>query len=159
MSATQDPALANADHAAVLPLRLVPATRLPDWRQRFGALVTDRARKPFAWGRQDCAIFAADCAWAITGQDPAAEVRGAYSTAFGAARVLYSLGGGLQDMATAAFGPSVPPLMATVGDVVLVQTPDGPALTVCNGDHLLGPSSNGLAVMSLADGLQAWRVG
>lgn len=132
--------------------------RLQDWRTQFGALVQSRARTPFAWGRNDCALWAADCVWAITGADPAADLRGAYSTEFGAARVLLQRGG-LAQIATDALGPPIAPLLATVGDVVLVRTAQGDALAVCNGDHLLGPTSNGLAVYSLADGLQAWRVG
>ena len=85
-------------------------------------------------------------------------MRGAYSTEFGAARVLLQRGG-LAAIATDALGPPIAPLLATVGDVVLVQTPQGEALAVCNGDHLLGPTANGMGGYSLADGLQAWRVG
>lgn len=51
-----------------------------------------RAR-PFAWGRHDCALFAADWVLNETGHDPAAAWRGRYRSEAGAARAIEAAGG------------------------------------------------------------------
>lgn len=45
------------------------------------------------WGVQDCWLFAADWVWTRTGWDPAADLRGRYSTELGAARLIARAGG------------------------------------------------------------------
>lgn len=73
----------------------------------------------FAWGRHDCFLWAADAVRALTGQDPAADLRGTYSTARGALRRLRALGG-MQALAAQRFGPQVPVSQAQAGAVVLL---------------------------------------
>lgn len=92
--------------------------RLPDWRLRFDALIAERLRAPFAWGTNDCALFAADNVRALTGFDPAFGLR-AHRSARQAARTLRRRG----DLATLVdlhVGPSCAPGLAVQGDVVMV---------------------------------------
>lgn len=51
------------------------------------------ALRPFADGSTDCAMTAADWVLAVTGCDPAADLRGHYRTALGRERLLRRLGG------------------------------------------------------------------
>jgi hypothetical protein len=94
-------------------------TRLLDMLKRPGPA--------FAWGRHDCFLWAADAVHALTGRDPAADLRGTYSTARGALRRLRALGG-MQALAAQRFGPQVPVAQAQAGAVVLLP----PAVCVDN---------------------------
>lgn len=86
-------------------------TRLLDMLKRPGPA--------FAWGRHDCFLWVADAVHALTGRDPAADLRGTYSTACGALRRLRALGG-MQALAAQRFGPQVPVAQAQAGAVVLL---------------------------------------
>lgn len=132
-------------------------TRLPDWPLRLERFIASRARAPFAWGKNDCALFAADCVQAITGQDPApAGLRG-HTTAKQAYRALHRHHG-LAAIATGSLGEPVPANCATVGDVVLLQVQGRDALAVCNGTTALMPSPYGVASVSMATATHCWRL-
>lgn len=133
-------------------------TRFRDWQSRLAALVGARLQQPFEWGVHDCALFAADAVKAVTGVDPAAELRGTYSTAAGAARVL-SERGGLDAIATAALGQPRAPLMARPGDVGLVLNDGRECLGVCTGSTWHVPGQSGLVALPLADAVSSWKVG
>lgn len=133
-------------------------SRLHDWQLRLAAFVSERRCVPFAWGQNDCCLFCADAVQAITGHDFGAELRGTYSSALEAARVLQERGG-VAAIATAALGEARGPLFAGVGDVVLVEMDGRDALGLCNGLSVLGPSANGLTALG-HDAIKAtWRVG
>ncbi|WKB52317.1 DUF6950 family protein [Eleftheria terrae] len=133
-------------------------TRLPAWRDRLAVLVAARLRQPFAWGQHDCALWVADAVHALTGQDPAAELRGRYHSALQAARLVAERGG-LQALGTALFGPPIGPLLARVGDVGLVVDEGRELCAVCNGDHWLAPGAAGLVALELSAATVAWRIG
>ena len=132
--------------------------RLPDWRLRFDALITERLRAPFAWGTNDCALFAADNVLALTGIDPAWGMRG-HTSARQAARTLRQLG----DLATLVdlnLGASCAPYGAVQGDVVMVPMGGRLALGVyLNAESAVGPGAYGLLQTSMANAVCAWRVG
>ena len=136
-----------------------PNPARPDPRLRGQALhafcAAHRAQ-PFAWGSNDCALFASDWVLAATGTDPAAAFRG-YRTAQEAAR-LVSEHGGLAAIATAALGPPIRAMYAITGDIVLVDLDGRETLGVCNGQTVLGPGPDGLAVGTIDLALQAWKV-
>ena len=75
---------------AALPVPPAPLRRRTDWRQRLRAFALSRHREPFAWGQNDCALFAADATAALTGHDFGAPFRGTYASAREALRVLHS---------------------------------------------------------------------
>jgi hypothetical protein len=131
--------------------------RLVDWQLRYAAFMQERAAMPFAWGVNDCALFAADCVLAITGRDPAAALRGTYDDALGAARRIEELGG-LQAAASAALGEPVAPGFASVGDVVLAMNEGRELLMVCNGTSAIGPAEGGAAALGMESAIVAWKV-
>ncbi|RVB25587.1 hypothetical protein EN918_26755, partial [Mesorhizobium sp. M7A.F.Ca.CA.004.05.1.1] len=63
----------------------------------------------------------ADAVEAITGTDPAADIRGKYKTEAGAARILRKRGFGDVEMALASLFPPVGRLMAQRGDIGVVE--------------------------------------
>lgn len=146
-------------------------TRAENWPELLLDTVEDRRSKPFAWGENDCALFAADCVLVMTGEDFAAPFRGRYSTAAGSIKALKKFGGGsLEATATAALGEPILPRLAQRGDVVLflsLPSPAGgggaggegvPALAVCVGSHAAAAGPDGVTWVPMDLWLKAWRV-
>jgi hypothetical protein len=130
--------------------------RFRDWQSRLQACQAERCARPFAWGAQDCALFGADCVLAQTGSDAAADVRGTYFDAAGAARVIRALGG-LRAIAAARLGAEVSPLLAQTGDIGLVMSGERECFAVCSGDGWIAPAADGLEHVPMSCALTAWR--
>ena len=126
------------------------------WRQALDAFIASRLNEPFAWGTNDCVMFAADAIVAMGGEDNAKHVRGTYSTAMEAERMLRDLGG-LQLLARSA-GTEKPSLMATQGDIGLVGDGGRQLLAVCIGTAWVAPGATGLSVIPFESALAAWSV-
>lgn len=130
--------------------------RIHSWGSALAAVVAERMRTPFVWGTHDCALWAADCVYAVTGEDPATDLRGTYSTAFEAVDVLQRLGG-LEAIASARIGPQVNPKLAQVGDIAMCQVEGRDALAVVMGSHLLAPGESGLVPVPMSEARKVWR--
>lgn len=139
----------------------------PDFAERLLAVLEERRDRPFAWGRNDCALFACDLVEAATGVDHAAPLRGRYRSAAGAAWALRRFAGGGLEAAAEKIAKSnglreVPPLMAQRGDIVLLDeapgpAPDNPCLGVCLGAHVVAAGPAGAVLRPLVAGRRAWR--
>lgn len=115
--------------------------RHPDWPELLAAFVEQRRHAPHAWGSNDCAMFAADGVWTLTGVDPFAAWRNTYSDRETAMAVL-SGEGGFQAGCTRIFGQPVGVMQARRGDLLLGRLkPDDPeeGLAVCLGTHACAP--------------------
>lgn len=81
----------------------------------------DGSKKPFSRPDNDCCFFAASWVLAATGVDPAADLRGQYHDARGAARLLRRWGGmdamWRVHMAAAGFNTTLSPVSGDVGVV------------------------------------------
>jgi hypothetical protein len=135
--------------------------RKENWPAVLADFIESRRGEPFAWGRQDCCMFAADAVVMMTGIDPAVEVRGRWDSALSAGRLLRSLGG-VEEAVRAAcarcgFAELAPPL-AGRGDIVLTDTAAGPAAGICLGLHAAFPGPSGLTFVLLTDCRAAYRV-
>lgn len=135
----------------------LPAHRLRDWPERLAALFAAREAQPFEWGRFDCCLFAADAVLAVTGHDPAADLRGTYATAAEASRVLASFGG-VAGVAIARAGRVVPVALAQPGDVGLSHhDAERPALAVWGGSAWHAAGAVGVVVVPAGAVVRAWR--
>jgi cell wall-associated NlpC family hydrolase len=134
----------------------VTIQRWQDWPERLDLFIRARERVPFAWGTNDCALFAADAVRAMTGVDVAQWARGKYRTQQGAARLLTKRGG-LAALVDALL-PAVPPLTAQRGDVVMFKGANGMQLGVCLGGQFVVTAERGLVVRPLTLATMAWRV-
>lgn len=130
------------------------------WAGALSDLVIERMRVPFSWGVNDCCLFAADAVLAQTGQDHAEHLRGKYATAREAANLL-AMHGGLGGIADAALRMRINPMMAQIGDVVMVKTGhDGrESLAVCIGMTAVAPGELGLEHIPMSGWVKGWRVG
>jgi len=138
--------------------------RLPDWQLRFSAFAQDRASAPFRWGHNDCCRFSAAAVEALTGVNPMAsfEPYGTKSKESRQAlrRTLRQLdrAGGLQGIASHFLGAPVAPLLAGVGDVVLVMNAGREMLGVCNGVNVLAPGEAGIVSLGMDAAIAAWKI-
>ena len=138
--------------------------RYPDWPERLKAAIEDARDEPFAWGTNDCALFACNVIRDITGVDFADEFRGRYDDRRGAIRVLNEIAGlGLEALADHLADregiAEVPVAFAQRGDVVLMDTATGPALGICIGGEVATPQENaGLAFVPVATARRAWAL-
>lgn len=137
--------------------------RLPNWRSRLAAAVLE-SHAPFEWGKNDCAIFAARCAEAVTGIDYAADWRGTYSTMKGAAAALQKRG--FSDLTALVVGilgadAEVHPALARRGDVALLQTDSelGWAIGVIDHERLGVMTETGYGTVDRSMAVRAFRVG
>lgn len=135
----------------------IPA-RLPDWRERFAAYISDCRRKPFRPGQHDCGLFAAGAVEALTGMDPAASWRGTYRTIEEAQAALQGAGFADHIEAVAAMFPAVAPSLAHDGDLAVVDGDDGPALGVFQRAVVFVLRPSGMGVVDRMKAKKAFRV-
>jgi hypothetical protein len=137
--------------------------RINNWPSALVDHIDANRKTPFAWGSHDCMLWGASCVEAITGIDPAAEIRGTYSSALAAYRIIESNGG--FDETVGAFIPSGAETqthrnLAMRGDLVTTTDDRGrKALGVCDGLWGVFPGPSGLTFIKRADlDLLAWKV-
>lgn len=155
------------------PAERPPLVRLPGWPERLAFFLATRALLPFAWGLNDCALFAADWVSECTGVDLAADLRGAYGSEREAARVLH-LHGGLLAIAQARLPQyAVPPggnvqYLMRRGDVVCVEVEVGagdqthlrPTMGIVAGNGMwAAPGEHGAVYRPVAEVQHAFAVG
>ena len=117
--------------------------------------------RPFVWGEADCVRFAGGWVALVTGRDPVAATAGRYGGCREALRLMCGMTGSA-DLVVATsviLGPPLDvPLSASLGDVVAITTPAGPALGLCAGDAIAALGPAGLARRPLTTIIAAWRV-
>lgn len=138
--------------------------RIDDWPTRLAQFIDSRAEVPFAWGTNDCGLFACDAVLEIAGIDMAADMRGAYDSEEGAYDQMEVLcGGDLEAYAVQIAADhelaEINPLKAQRGDVVLWRTELGPTLGIIGLDGQgLFVTPKGLLSVPLRSLDRAWRI-
>ncbi len=131
--------------------------RRDGWERILYEFLDSRRMMPFEWGRNDCAMFAADWVMIATGHDPAAEWRGTYSDA---SIMRQMKGNRLAKLVSDKFDECAV-MEAHRGDIGLVA-PSGsiqmPALCVIDTLAVFGPGSDGLVSLPRSALMRAWRV-
>lgn len=128
-------------------------------------LISGRLSQPFHWGTHDCAMLAFDAVAVVTGQDPAHDLRGAYSTAEEALALLRGMGG-LPGLCARRFGAETTLEDARVGDVALLsrhvcsgKSEEHGALGVVWRGCIAAQGERGVVYLPLASGRRFWRAG
>jgi hypothetical protein len=133
--------------------------RKPDWKIRLITYLGEAARKPFQPGKHDCALFAAGAVKAMTGQDFARGYRGRYRTLKGGVKALQSRGFADHIALAASLLPEVPTAFAGPGDLAVVDTPQGPALGVVQGEGIyLLTMDDRMGLRPMAEAIRAFKV-
>lgn len=131
-------------------------TRYPDWQLRLEAFARERRSMPFAWGANDCCIFAADAVELMTGEILRPDLRGQDVRQ---ALATLRAEGGVRGIASSVLGEPVSPLMARIGDVVVIEAGKRESLAICNGGTAIAPGPDGMVAVSMQMARAAWRVG
>lgn len=144
--------------------------RTPHWATReLHSFLASRAKTPFTWGSNDCALFAADGIQAMTGADIAADFRNQYTDANGAntaiAKVTGVANGTVED--AAAYCASKHglvelkhPLFAQRGDLVVLEDSGRiiAGLVHLSGRHIVAVGEQGLKRLPITAVKRAWRI-
>jgi hypothetical protein len=132
--------------------------KLNNWPTLLATFLLERHKQPFAWGVNDCCLFAADAVHTITGVDPAPEFRGHYRTAIGAKRALIRYGAGeIKPTFDAKFGELKPRLTAQRGDIALLNIDGNYVVGVVFGTIYV-VSQTGLLQLPLNKALGIWSI-
>ncbi len=132
--------------------------RLVDWPTRLNDHIEEWRHKKFEWGKADCALFCLYAEKAICGSSRFDDFIGKYRSAAGSARALLKIGAG--DLATSVGARlrEIKVLEAQRGDVALIDTPLGDALSLVVGDKVAAMSKDGLIFLPLNAAKKAWKV-
>lgn len=140
--------------------------RVDDWPSALASALVEGQRTPFAWGQNDCVLFAGTVAEALTGEDPFAAYRNRYATPKGALRIVKkrTAAGTLRAAVTQELGAEIPAIQAQRGDIVLIEVEPvagfGEALGVCDGAQALFLTEpQGIVAYPMADIACAWPIG
>jgi len=130
--------------------------RYRDWTTRLSEVIKAALERPFSWGEFDCCLFAADCAVAVCGTDPAEAYRGTYKTEAGAKRALKKQHGSLEAAWDACFA-RVAPAFIQRGDIAMYEAPGGRSMAVYWANEFWSTTDAGVARV-VCDPLAVWRV-
>lgn len=132
--------------------------RQGDWQQALSREAIRHAMTPYEYGEHDCILFAANCVLAMTGIDHAEDIRGRYSNALEAAKIIKSNGfDSLGDMIASRL-PEIEVREVGRGDVVLCDGPMGEFAAMVVGKTCAGPGPNGLVHVPKSQALRGFRV-
>ena len=133
--------------------------RLENWERRLGDYLDTRRGQDFAYGTNDCGMFAAGAVEAVTGVDPIPSFRGAYDSATTSIRALKRLGKGTLDATIDSLFDEHPIGYARRGDIVW----NGESVGVCIGHEALFVGEiegvSGLVSVPRSGWVKAWTVG
>lgn len=143
--------------------------RTNHWATReFHHFLLQRTNSKFAWGENDCCLFAADAIKAFTGTDIAADFRGKYNDQPTALAAIRNITGGHTIADAAAWVAKKHgleerkyPLMAQRGDLVLVKNGDGDLIAGVvhlNGRHVVSVGEDGMKRLSITAAQRAWKI-
>lgn len=127
-----------------------------DWTLRLHDVIKAAQGRPFSWGKFDCCLFAADCAVAVCGVDPAHNYRGTYTTEIGAKRALKRRHGSLEAAWDACF-TRVAPAFIQRGDIALYDSPNGRAVAVFWANEYWSTTESGVDRV-VCTPLAVWRI-
>lgn len=134
--------------------------RLKDWEPRLIAYLQTASRRPYSEADHHCALFAAGCVEAMTGEDHAAQWRGRFKTLKAGLKALKK--GGFEDhvaLVASLFKDEVHPSRAHRGDLAVLAGSDGMgALGIVQGEHVYVLRPEGLALAPRRQMLRAFRV-
>ena len=134
------------------------APRLTDWRPRLSAYMAETAHQGFRYGSNDCALFAAGAVRAMTGHDPAAGYRGSYTTLEGGLKRLRKAGFADHIDQAASLFEEIHTAFAQVGDIAMIEGPEGPVLGIVVGEMVACLRPDGLGHLSRDLAKRAWAV-
>lgn len=138
--------------------------RYQDWTSRLDAVLRETANRELEYGQLDCCMFCANVVLALTGFDPAYDLRGQYDSENSAYTLMHEkFNGGIEKTVSALAKRSgfeeIPVLMAQRGDVLLVgkKGKQSSGVVGMDGRAVIFPEK--LMHLPIRHARRAWRVG
>lgn len=136
--------------------------RCNNWPVKLALFLEEKQSQPFDWKTNNCCFFACDWLAILAGVDPAESYRPRVTSALAMGRILKEEGG-VEAMADKDFPArgwrNVDVKMAQRGDIVLADTPEGPAIGVCGGAVSWFAGPKGLsAISTIHQCRKAWKI-
>ena len=141
--------------------------RVNRWPRFLAQALREMNTTEFKWGQHDCGLAACKVVEAITGTDPAADIRGTYDTKLHAEEMIESytgqsgLAGLCEALAGAAGFPEISVKMAGRGDLVMHSGEEmGDVLGVVTMDGMTAQFAGrtGAVLTPVLSCSRAWRV-
>lgn len=136
--------------------------RKENWVNLFNNFVEEHRHKHFVRGVNDCAIFAANAIYILTGKDLAIDFRALYKNKQQANNILNEKGYiDLEAVADDRLGSAYSlPTRAQRGDCVLVEINSEKALAIVDlsGKRAVTTGKNGLEYIKMKFWIKAWKV-
>ena len=134
--------------------------RVDGWENLLYDYLHESALKKFKYGMFDCAVFASDWVYLITGIDPIKEGRGRYKDLRNGALLIKHFRGSYENIMGHYFQEHKKPSFAQRGDIVLRNMDGVPAFGIIGSNgRAYFKSEDGLFDYSAKDCVKAWRVG
>lgn len=131
--------------------------RVEGWEKIAQDYLQVAAETPFVWGSADCVLFASDLVKAMTGIDPAIDVRGRYASKEEAQSLVeYEK----PEFVIGKYFKKINPKLAQRGDIVLKKTDEGFSFGIIwDGRAFFRTETSGLLKLKVAEDMLAWRIG
>lgn len=134
-------------------------TRLPDWKPRLVAYMRDtQIERRHATTEPDCALFVAGAVLAMTGIDPAAAWRDRYPTVAAGQKLLRREGFADHVDLVASRLPEIPPALAQVGDIAVIEADRLDCLGIVQGPRIYVLGHTGVSTVPLTSASRAFKV-
>ena len=132
--------------------------RLADWPDRLTSHIEEWRHKKFEWGKTDCGHFCFYAEKAMCGVTRFEDCIGQFSSQKGFARFLVKIGDGDLAASVGARLSEIEPMKAQRGDMALIDTPEGDALSLVIGEKVAAMGADGLVFLPLNAAKKAWKV-
>ena len=132
--------------------------RLANWPDRLAEHIEKWRNKKFRWGTSDCSMFVLQAEKAMCGESRFQDFVGQYKSEDGSKKALEEIGKGSLEATLDDRLEVVNVKSAMRGDVALIETPDGDALSLVIGNQIAAMSKQGLVFVPLSAAKKVWRV-
>lgn len=131
--------------------------RIEGWEQKLDAIIESKRNQPFDWADNNCMGFVAEAQKTITGETSFPEVLENIGSKRNALKLILENGPSLTDWVDKHL-EQIPITMAQRGDIVDVETCEGPAMGLCIGPKAVFIGKNGIEYVPLTSLIRAWRL-
>jgi len=131
--------------------------RIEGWEQNLNTIIESKRNQPFDWGTNNCVGFVAEVQKGITGRTDFPEALEDVGSRLNAYRLVRKRVKNITQGADQYF-ESIPITMAQRGDIVELETCDGPAVGICVGSQAVFIGENGIEYLPLTALIRAWRM-
>lgn len=139
---------------------MTPLIRRGDWKARLNSYLLACRAQAFVHGDFDCALFVDGAIEAQTGISLGGHFRGRYHSYSGGLRLIRREAGCRNHLEFFALHlPEAPLALAAPGDVVAVETPDGPGLGIVQGALAYHLSQAGFTMAPVEAATRLLKVG